>query len=208
MRKFDKHTKIILISIMISFFLLIISCFPGGYDFFTGILQGLGTGILSGMCLAAINGLKGKEIRRLKKDYKTINRINSGLIMLHDAYSNIYHETCYDKKEEMDFTTYLNIVKTTCENYEKAYDVIHKININFITDNDIRNKLKEYDESLKKKIDLVKGKIKSIENDDKKALNYLRDVFYEIQNEAYKLNLENRMLDIYNRIEQIRDSLI
>ncbi len=52
----------------------------------------------------------------------------------------------------MDFTTYLDIVKTTCGEYERVYDVIQETNINFITDKDIGNKLKEYDEYLKKRL--------------------------------------------------------
>ncbi len=59
-------------------------------------------GILSGMCLAAINGIKGMKYN-VKKDYNTINKINSGLMILHDTYSDIYHKTYHGKKEKNGF---------------------------------------------------------------------------------------------------------
>ncbi|MCI9077319.1 MAG: hypothetical protein HFH68_00140 [Lachnospiraceae bacterium] len=65
MKLLSRHEKTIVVLFIIATFLLIVSLLPGGYEEATNILQGLATGVISGIVLLFINGIKSKEYRQL-----------------------------------------------------------------------------------------------------------------------------------------------
>lgn len=69
MKKLCRHEKAALLLTAVAILFMIISFCPGGLKEATGILQGLSTGLLSGMVLLFVTGIKSKEIRELSDTY-------------------------------------------------------------------------------------------------------------------------------------------
>lgn len=210
MRTLSKHVRLALLLSVLSGLLLIISCCPGGSEQATGILQGLATGLISGMVLFLVNGIKEKEYKELKKVWDTIHELSLSMNVIAEAYGDIYHKTYHGKKEQMNFETYLNIVRETYDKYKSAYGSMSHIDVDLISDIKIREGIKKYIEYLVKEIGSLELSINSVKDGDKDFLNEIRDKFYNIQYKAYQLRWDSMMYEreIYRRISKIDNSLI
>lgn len=62
-----KHEKIAIEMAVIGIICLIISLLPGGYEACTGILQGIGTGLFTGVAILFVGGTKAYEINDSKE---------------------------------------------------------------------------------------------------------------------------------------------
>lgn len=144
MRKLFKHEKTAFVLGIIGLVLMGISFCPAGWESATGILQGVSTGLWSGIILLFVNGIKSREIKELAEIYDIIHQSNLALIIISDAYSDIYHKTYHGKKEEMSFESYLNIVKEMFNDYIRSFNAIARIKIDLIPDNGIREDLNKY----------------------------------------------------------------
>lgn len=210
MRKWSKHEKIAFLLSIIAGLLLIISCCPGGWEQATGILQGLATGLLSGMGLFFVSAMKDREHKKLDKVCNTISKFNSSLKNIIDAYGDIYHKTYHGKKERMNFESYFKMVKETYDELKRAYEPISHIDVELISNKKIKECIKQYIDYLKKEIERLGLVVNSVEDGDKDTLNNFRNKFYEIQHEAYQLYWDSMKFEneIYKKIVQIDNSLI
>lgn len=210
MRKLSKHEKIAILLCILAVLLLIISCCSGGWEQATGILQGLATGLLSGMGLFFVSALKDKEYRELEKASKTIHKFNLSLKIIAEAYGDIYHKTYHGKVEQIDFDTYLSMISKTCDEYKKAYKLMSQIEIKLITNKNVRKDIKQYIDYLLKEIGDLELIVINVKDGDKNTLNEIRENFYDIQNEAYKLHWDSMMFEnaIYKKILHIDSSVI
>jgi hypothetical protein len=210
MRTLSKHVKIAILLSILAGLLLVISCCPGGWEQATGILQGLATGLLSGMVLFFVTGIKKREDKELKKVCNIIHKLNLSLKAIADAYGDIYHQTYHGKKEQMNFESYLSIVRKTYDKYMEAYGLMSLIDVDLIPDIKIREYIKQYIEYLIKEIRSLELTINSVKDGDKDTLNEFRDKFYDIQHEAYQLRWDSMKYEdeIYKKIVQIDNSLL
>ena len=85
----SKYEKMVFKLFILAFLLLILSWCPCGYQEVTGILQGLGTGLLSGIVLLFVTGIKSKEHKQLTKAYNAIHESNLALSIINQSYGNI-----------------------------------------------------------------------------------------------------------------------
>lgn len=211
MGKLSMHEKATLGLVIIAIILLVISCCPGGYEGATGILQGIATGLLSGIVILLITGIKSKEYKKLTAVYEVMHESNLLLTNISNSYSDIYHKTYHGKKEEMSFESYLDIVKEIYNDYGKIYETIRDINVSLIFDENIKSKLNKYICYLEKEIDKIDDISKEdIDRKDKKLLNELKEIFYNIQHEAYMLRFDSLKLEnkIYAEKAHIDNSLV
>jgi len=210
MRTLSKHVKTAILLSILAGLLLIISCCSGGWEQATGILQGLATGLLSGMVLFFVTGIKKKEHKELEKVCNIIHEFNLSLEIISEAYGDIYHKTYHGKKERMDFESYLSIVKETYDKYKKAYGAIVHIDVDIIYDEKIKEYINQYIDYLVKEIRNLELAINDVKEGDKNTLNEFRDKFYDIQHKAYQLRWNSMMYEneIYKKILQIDNSLI
>lgn len=210
MRKLYKHEKTVILLGIIGLILIGISLCPGGWESATGILQGLSTGLWSGIILFFINGIKSREVKELAEIYDTIHQSNLALIIISDAYSDIYHKTYHGKKEEMSFEFYLNIVKETFNEYIRSRNMISRISIDLIPNEYIREDMNKYIHYLDKEIFNIQKEINNINQDDRERLDKLRENFYDIQYEAYVLRSTSLIFEkeIYAKKTHLDSSLI
>lgn len=210
MRKLFKHEKTALVLGIIGLILMGISFCPGGWEPATGIIQGLSTGLWSGIILLFVNGIKSREVKELAEIYDTMHQSNLALIIISDAYSDIYHKTYHGKKEGMSFESYLNIVKETFNNYLRSCNTIIHMDIELIPDKDIREDLNKYIHYLDEEIPNIQITIDNINEGDRESLDKLREKFYDIQHEAYVLRSTSLILEkeIYAKKTYIDNSLI
>lgn len=210
MMKLCRHEKIAFLLSILAGLLLIISWCPGGWEQATGTLQGLATGLLSGMGLFFVTGIKSREYEKLEKVCNTIHKFNSSLKIIVDAYGDIYHKTYRGKIKRMNFESYLSIVRETFDQYKRACESMSHINVDLISDKKNREYIKRYIDYLIKEIGNLELAVNSVKDGNKDTLNEFRDKFYDIQQEAYQLCWDNMMYEneIYKKISQIDNSLI
>lgn len=132
-----KHTLVAMMIFIIGCILILISFVPNGIKEATEILQGIGGGLISGIVVLFISGIKSVEYRQLKEMYSAIDdynmkifsimkRIESVLKNSHATKSikeleNFYADLddysidkldfdCYEKKLHIKITNLLKII--------------------------------------------------------------------------------------------------
>ncbi len=100
MKNLGNHVKTAFFLTVIAFLLMGISLYFKNWTEVSGILQGLATGLLSGMVLLLITGIKGNEIRELSDVYNFLTKVNDTLIKTDDLYSTVYYYRTYHKEND------------------------------------------------------------------------------------------------------------
>lgn len=210
MKIITKHEKItILLAAIAVIFLGLCFCSQMSGDV-KSILQGLATGILSGIVLLFITGIKTKDYKNITKKYNILHKSRECLIKIEESYGTIYHKTYHGKKEKMDFKSYLGLINDTYREYQNAYMIKKEIKFEEILDNELIREFEEYFSLMEEKMCEIREKIKKITFDDKEALNDISEDFYFIQEKALKLKTEIKELEdrLYMERENINNSLI
>ncbi len=205
----SKHEKIVAVLIVISVLLIVISLCPGGYEEMTSILQGIGTGLLSGIVLLIVTSIKSQENKQLTEIYNIVHECNLVFGNISQLYGDVYHKTYHGKKEKMSFNTYFILIKQTYDKYKNVFETIQNINYNLIQYNNIGMRIEEfitymYEEINRIEEDMAKNKIHN-----KDDLTKIREKFYLICNKAYHISgksFEYEQL-IYKQREHIDNAL-
>lgn len=109
--KFKKPYKYQVIStilFIVALLLMILSICPFVYQKLVGILQGLSTGILSGMVLLLITGIKTQEQRKLQKNFDAVDVCIHSLNTAVSSYSTLEQYIFNGSKSSDTFVELLN----------------------------------------------------------------------------------------------------
>ena len=211
MKRLCKHEKAALLLAVIAVLLMAISLCPGGWAEATSILQGLSTGLLSGMVLLLVAGIKGQETRELSDIYDFYYKSNNAFIAIMESYSSLYHMTYHGKKERMPFETYADLIVETYNKCDRAYQELYSLICSFgqkdyiAEDITLANTLKEKLSEIRQKIDNAKA-----DGKNKALFNEVREMFYELQHEVYCFypKSSQKMRQIYEKMKRIESSLL
>lgn len=106
--KLMRHEQLAVILILLSIVFLFLSYCSN--NAFKDIFQGVATGLISGVILFAVTGVKNSEHRELDLKNKTVNNCRTILYEIVSAYNDLYHATYHHKKDNMVDEKYSNIV--------------------------------------------------------------------------------------------------
>ena len=121
MKNMSKHEKFTIGTAVLAVALLIISCCPGGYEEATGILQGIATGLLSGVVLLFVAGIKNREVDELNKTLSFYRELTRGLADIEHAYSTYYHNIYHGKIDKMTAKEYVQVFFDLYHEFQDAY---------------------------------------------------------------------------------------
>lgn len=125
-----KHILTAIIISMLGLMFLLISSLNGGYEWWTDILQGLGTGLITGVAVLFIGGIKNYEINKLQTEIDELQDINVALFFslkickdVAEHRENITNKIekltdCYLDLDQMD----ISIIPENKEAIEKIVD--------------------------------------------------------------------------------------
>lgn len=197
MRGSTKHEKITILLAAIAVFFRILFLYTNVWRY-KRYSAWLGKGILSGIVLLFITGIKTKDYKNITPKYNILHKSRECLIKIEGVYGTIYHKTYHGKKEKMDFETYLGLINDIYREYQNAYRIKNEI------------KFEEYFSLMKEKMSEIAEKVKKITFGDKEALNDISEDFYFIQEKAFKLKIKIKKLEdrLYMERENINNSLI
>lgn len=105
-----KHETLVGCMIVASVLFALCSFIPYGPEEGTGILQGIATGIFTGVVLLLINGVKKEELRDLEEQRSVIKEISDALGGLYHIYGVVYHRTYHGKKKTMGIVKYHDLL--------------------------------------------------------------------------------------------------
>ena len=190
MKKFCKHEKVAFLLSATAILLMAISLCPGGLAEATGILQGLSTGLLSGMVLLLITGIKGREIRELSIAYDFYSKSSYAFMAIIESYSTLYHKTYHGKKEKMLFSTYAGLIDEAYKKCYLAYQELDSLDRAFGQKDCIAEEIVKFIDDLKDELFNIQHKIYDarVYGTDKMLFNEIREMFY---------NLQTKPLDLY-----------
>lgn len=74
-----RHEKIAILIAITGLVCLIVSVLPGGYEVCTGILQGIGTGLFTGVAILFVSGTKSYEINEKKEAIDALRKYQKSI---------------------------------------------------------------------------------------------------------------------------------
>lgn len=207
----SKHEKAAFLLTVIALLLMGISFCPGGWAEATGILQGLSTGLLSGMVLLLITGIKGKEIKELSDIYDYWVKVNGTLIAADELYSTLYHRTYHGKNDKMTFEEYAGIINNVYWKYNSLGNELAALNYLNICSDRAKAELSEFYNYFFIELRNIHSEIvRAGIEEDKVALNEVREMFFRLQHRMHSLHqtISNIMQEILNQRENIERSFL
>lgn len=211
MKNLSKHEKVAGALFIISILLMIVSLCPGGWAEMTGILQGLSTGLLSGMVLLLITGIKGKEVKQLSNICNFWIEVNRIIINGVQLYSTLYHSTYHGKKEAMTFDEYLLVMDNTYFKFVSLHQELISLNGSFVPPQYQISEFPEFINDFDAELQKIRLKIDNAESKQSKAtLNEVREMFYDLQHKIHPLcqMISQQIQQIHNKREHIESSFL
>lgn len=187
----SKHEKKVAVLIVISVLLIVISLCPGGCEEATSILQGIGTGLVSGIVLLLVTSTKSREYKQLTEIYNIVHECNLVFENISQLYGDVYHKTYHGKKEKMSFNTYFILIKETYNKYKDVFETIQNIDYNLIQYNNIGMRIEEFITYMYKEINKIEEDMAKNKIHNKDDLTKIREKFYLICNKAYHINAKS-----------------
>ena len=117
----SKHEKFALGIMIIAIFVLFLSSKPVVSVEVKGILQGVGTSLLTGDVLLFVAGIKNREVEELKAALDSYQEVIEELFKLTSAYSVFYHQTYRNKIWRYSLEEYINIFRPLYHAAKDAY---------------------------------------------------------------------------------------
>lgn len=150
----------------------------------SNVLLGISTGLLAGIVLLVVTGVKSREQKRLTNIYKAIWQIRCLLSEIVSAYSNLYHATYHGKKEQINFQQYKDLTWTAYFSCQHSLEKLIRLDIQIIPANIYRD-LIDFINTFKQCLQNLNDRI--AQASDKKTLTEIRDEFYSLSHMAYVL---------------------
>lgn len=189
-KKIYKYQVLSTILLFASLLLMILSICPFVYPKLVGILQGLSTGLLSGMVLLLITGIKTQEQKNLQKTYDAIHMCNLSFPIIFSAFSNLEQYLFHNNKSSDNYEELYNRISNAHLECQNEYIKLMDIDSTFIPE-DICHDLKEYLKIFRISLDIIGDSIIKFKiNKDKDALTDILPAFYTIINNAITLHFK------------------
>lgn len=116
-----RHEIITLQLLIIAILLLACSFIPFGLSSGTGILQGVSTGIISGIVLLSVTAIKSRDSTDISKKYSEIISFLKILDDIDSIYADLYHDTYHGKKYAMGSQAYLDLMRSRLDKLSTLY---------------------------------------------------------------------------------------
>ncbi len=210
----SKHEKVTVWLFMIAVLLIIISCCPGGYEEATSILQGVATGLVSGIVLLLVTGIKSKEYKQLTEIYNIIYESVLVFSKISLSYSDLLKKTYGGNLIDKDnFEFYVNLTKESCNKYKITLRTIQNLEYNGIQNNVIKNNIREfinYTDKQIKEINKIGERASNYKALDNKSLIKIKKELNSINNKTSMISFQClRLKDKINKQkEHIDNSLV
>ena len=212
MKNLSNHVKTAFTLTVIAFLLMGFSLYYKDRTEVTGILQGLSTGLLSGMVLLLITGIKGNEIRELSDMYNFWAKMKGTLITTDELYNTLYYyRTYHDKNDNMTFEKYERIINNIYSEYNTMQRELAAFDYLTLPSKYTIAGLSEFigffDLELKKiHPKIVMARIK----EDIAALDEVSELLFTLHREMHLLHqsISAQMQKIYNKREKIKNSFL
>lgn len=210
MKTLSRHEKVTLILVLVAIMFLAISYFWGVDKSLTGILQGFATGLLSGIVLLLITGIKSKEYKYLNQQYHVIHEINLALTEIEQSYGTFYHKTYHGKKKQMGINDYSILVNDFYKKCKEIYLKLQKCDYEIIQNSDVKAEAENYMNFMDEKLHELERKMCNSEVENKEILVRIENIFYEIQYKSYIVLIKNKKLEneIYKEREHVGNSWV
>lgn len=211
MKNLSKHEKVAGALFIISILLMIISFCPGGWAEMTGILQGMSTGLLSGMVLLWITGIKGKEVKQLSNVCNFWIEVNCMIINSDELYSTLYHSTYHGKKDTMTFDEYLLIINDTYQKYVSLHRKLVSLDESFIPQKYQMPEFPEFITTFDVELQKIRLQIENADSKQSKAdLNEVREMLYDLQHKIHPLYqmISQQIQQMHSKREHIENSFL
>ena len=104
--KIHNHVVLTMVIVLISVGLLVVSVSLPSSNKLSAILQGLSTGLLAGVLLLFISGIKNKERSKLQAHLNSIQKCRTVLLDIESAYNELYNGTYLNKNDTISFEAY------------------------------------------------------------------------------------------------------
>lgn len=210
MRKVHWHTRLTIVMTVIAFALLFLSIFlPDCFEKTTNFLQSMSTGLLAGIVLLFISGLKNRQRGKLQATYKAIHKCNLSFANIMSSYSTLYHETYHGKVAKLSFQMYYDKIQKAYLALMEEYETLNTI-LSGAPSEDIR-KLTNDVIVLGYSLETIHNALENVKhNADKTELTEIREMFYDISNRAYSLYFSflKKESIICNEMMQLDNSFI
>lgn len=211
MKNLSKHEKAAGALFIFSIILMIISLCPGGLAEMTGILQGLSTGLLSGMVLLWITGIKGKEVKQLSNICNFWIEVNRIIISSDELYSTLYHSTYHGKKDTITFDEYLLIIDDTYCKYVSLHQELVSLDVSFIPKKYQMSEFSKIITTIDTELQKIRLQIDDADSKQSKAdLNKVREMLYDLQHKIHPLYqmISQQIQQMYDKREHIESSFL
>lgn len=183
MKELCKHEKVAVSLFTISILLMGVSFWHGVLDEAISILQGLSTGLLSGMVVLLVTGIREREIRELSDLYDFYYKNNNAFVDIMESYNCLFHKTYHGKKEKMPFKTYADLIDETFNKFDLACLELISLNRSLKQKDCITKDILELARSLDADLSDIQRKIDIAKADgkDRVFLNEICEMFFDMQ---------------------------
>lgn len=216
LKKLSMHEKIALFLLIIAALLIIMSYCPNITARSIGLIQGVASGIISGIVLLFITGIKERDYKHLSSIYETLQKSNMILSSIIITHNKFYNEFYNFRKQNCESSSYLKLITNTYANFRKYSNLLN--NLDFGENYETLQSLSAYNIFLQNALNEVANTIRQIKKAsnsetfdiDSVILFHLKDVYYDIQETAYYLSREiiERESELSSQKELITKSFI
>ena len=199
-KEFSRHERFTAIIGGVALLLLVFSCIFGKNDTWIGILQGLSTGLLAGVILLFVTGIKNQELRELTDLFEKYHIIENNLISVTTAYSDFYHHTYHGKKKSMTSKQYLSYIHKVYQSYTSSWGELFILLMEFDEESELNKEIFELSNDLRFCTLYIGKRMHMLANTkDKKKRDFDKDL--DLVSELYSID------EVINNTEDIVEQM-